>query len=730
CSHEADDEQNNSVPHLSQVRTTKASVSSQKTHPSEMRGPELKDILHWSNYKGAHCGAHCGHRTGACEKQLYFNAKIHTKQHIGGKHFRNNVDNAPFVKDCKISVSEKPLSCGELVRDFLASSRFHQQQFPHTREKLKRTQCGPAISGEKSQYNSGKYSKDFTYKHTLRCRGNTGRSRGLVDPRVAASALPPFPASPGARSGPASLLLRRSWSPGRLPGRRRFGPVPTRRVRESPRVLSLAPLGRRGNYITQQAPRRAAARPSNESAGRGGPSGSSVGGSLASDRRFGPRREGLHGAGGPGSEATPRQAGRAASPPAPRRPRSPMAAAAPRARAEVRPGRGAPPGVRAGCGRLVRAGRRAAAEPVWRSLPRWPRRLRPRGFPEKGVAARARARGSPRPVPRCCWGTAARRRPGPRWGRSSCCLRGAPIRAGLCREGPPFRALSGKRCGNLLQDPCRRGSAWRGGEAGFGGRRTRLQPVGDQNQAVAKAHDSRQPSLLRVFGYCFLHFPALCAPLTVVDCWHGVEDEEVPCEQMISTEGMSQVKTRKADPSPQEAQPFERCDPIARDVLPLAEHQQTCLVQKPYTCRKRSCFAASHQQYQPQYITEMPFRSSVDKTSFIKACTVHVSGKPFNSGEIGKDFIASMELYHQQVTLTREKPNINDCEYENVFHSGRSHHSWEECEKTFSYTDTLELSKPVNTVEGNFFLSPTEDLAQCFHGPVGPGHEQQDRGCL
>ncbi|KAF5929488.1 hypothetical protein HPG69_007240, partial [Diceros bicornis minor] len=102
-------------------------------------------------------------------------------------------------------------------------------------------------------------------------------------------------------------------------------------------------------------------------------------------------------------------------------------------------------------------------------------------------------------------------------------------------------------------------------------------------------------------------------------CWHRVEDGHAPSEQSICVQGVSQVRTLKAGSSSQEAQPFEMCGPILRDTLHMAEYQRTYLGQKTYTCGKQFCVAANLQQ--GQHIREKPFRSYVDRASFIKSCT-------------------------------------------------------------------------------------------------------------
>jgi len=172
CRHGAEDEeapeQKVSVQGVSQVRTFKAVVSPQKAHPREVCGHDLRDILLSTEHQATLCGQNL-YKIGACEKQLCFDANLqHQKEHIGEKCFRSNTGRAAFVKDYKLCVSGKPFSCGEVVRDILATSRFFQQQATHSREKSYRTtEYGASSRGRKAQRNWGEGTKDFTCRHTL-----------------------------------------------------------------------------------------------------------------------------------------------------------------------------------------------------------------------------------------------------------------------------------------------------------------------------------------------------------------------------------------------------------------------------------------------------------------------------------------------------------------------------------------------------------------------------------
>ncbi|XP_053463392.1 zinc finger protein 211-like isoform X2 [Nycticebus coucang] len=187
-------------------------------------------------------------------------------------------------------------------------------------------------------------------------------------------------------------------------------------------------------------------------------------------------------------------------------------------------------------------------------------------------------------------------------------------------------------------------------------------------------------------------------------CWREVEYQEAPPEQSIAVKGVSQVRTPKENSFSQNAYPCEICGLVFRDTLHLTEHQETHHGQKLYTCGKQFFFTADLQQHKRQHVREVPFRSSVDSTSFIKSCTVHVLGKPFNCREVGKGFLASLGFLHQQNIHMEEKPKSSHrCGV--VFHNGESHHNWGEYKKAFSHTDTLVQDQKILTRERLFECS-------------------------
>lgn len=160
-------EQRVSVQGVSQVRILKAVVSPQEAHPREVCGQDLRALLS-TEHQATLCGQN-HYQIGACEKQWYFGANLqHQKQHTGEKCFRSSMGRASFVKDNEFCVSGKPFSCGEVVRDSLATSRLLQHQATHAREKsCRRTEYGASSRGRKAQHNWGKGTQD--HLHTCTC---------------------------------------------------------------------------------------------------------------------------------------------------------------------------------------------------------------------------------------------------------------------------------------------------------------------------------------------------------------------------------------------------------------------------------------------------------------------------------------------------------------------------------------------------------------------------------
>ncbi|TKC43366.1 hypothetical protein EI555_014275, partial [Monodon monoceros] len=181
----------------------------------------------------------------------------------------------------------------------------------------------------------------------------------------------------------------------------------------------------------------------------------------------------------------------------------------------------------------------------------------------------------------------------------------------------------------------------------------------------------------------------------------AVEDEEMPSEQSVSAEGVSQMRIPRAGSSPERAQPCKMCIPVLRDILHLAEEQGTNREQKAYrcgACGKEFCFSANLQEHQKQHIREKPFSCDMGRPAFFKSCRIHVMENLSTYMEIGNNYVANMGV-QPQTTNTRKKLN-NSKECEAVFHSGKGHHSWGEGKKASRYTEILIQDERVLTTEG------------------------------
>ncbi|KAF5929482.1 hypothetical protein HPG69_007233 [Diceros bicornis minor] len=125
------------------VSQTRISPLSQKTHPYEMCGLVLKDILHLAERKG----------TQHSQKLLSATFEHQQEQHMEEKAFRSSVDTGSFVTSCRFCVSEKPFPWVKVWKDFLASFGHLQQQATHTRKKPQQiTHCKAALQSRKRHY--------------------------------------------------------------------------------------------------------------------------------------------------------------------------------------------------------------------------------------------------------------------------------------------------------------------------------------------------------------------------------------------------------------------------------------------------------------------------------------------------------------------------------------------------------------------------------------------------
>ncbi|XP_026893283.1 zinc finger protein 501-like [Acinonyx jubatus] len=194
-------------------------------------------------------------------------------------------------------------------------------------------------------------------------------------------------------------------------------------------------------------------------------------------------------------------------------------------------------------------------------------------------------------------------------------------------------------------------------------------------------------------------------------CWYGMEDEEA-----LSVPRMSLGKATDPGPPVWKAHPCEKCVLVGRDILYLAEDQGPHPGQKSYTCEacgKQLWFSTSLHQHQ-KHNEEKPFRWDMEVVTSYK---LHVSGKPFPCGEIGKDFLAILSLLQHQATLKGAKPHSSfehgesfqgrksphtcsdygksfSCDYNKLFQPQQldpreSSHAWENCAKPFNQSSIL-----------------------------------------
>ncbi|XP_059939212.1 zinc finger protein 671 [Mesoplodon densirostris] len=149
---------------VSQFRTPVAGL---KTHPCNMFGPILKDLLHLTEYPRGKTRQE-PHICEAHGKQFWFSADLHQhhKQHSGEQFFRRD-EGRDTVKSCRISVPEKTYIHGEGRVDLPATSGL-QHQVSHDRMKPhKSTEIGGALSTGQKLHKCSECGKVFTRKDTL-----------------------------------------------------------------------------------------------------------------------------------------------------------------------------------------------------------------------------------------------------------------------------------------------------------------------------------------------------------------------------------------------------------------------------------------------------------------------------------------------------------------------------------------------------------------------------------
>nr|KAF6412556.1 zinc finger protein 814 [Rousettus aegyptiacus] len=154
---------------VSQAGTPKEPSSSQKTHPCEMCGPVLRDILHLPEHQGTQNSQKLL-RCGACEKQFYFSANCqqHQEQQVGKKLFVSNVVRASFVMSGNLHVSGKPSVCTKVGKDFPTTAGPLQQQASHTTEQLNKiSKSEVTLQSIKSHNTWEECKRVFSPKHIL-----------------------------------------------------------------------------------------------------------------------------------------------------------------------------------------------------------------------------------------------------------------------------------------------------------------------------------------------------------------------------------------------------------------------------------------------------------------------------------------------------------------------------------------------------------------------------------
>lgn len=125
---------------------------------------------------------------------------------------------------------------------------------------------------------------------------------------------------------------------------------------------------------------------------------------------------------------------------------------------------------------------------------------------------------------------------------------------------------------------------------------------------------------------------------------------------------MSQIRTPKADLSSKTAHLCELCVQILRDFLYLDECQAIHSKLKLHRSRKQLHVSTNLDQHQKQCIREKLFRRDVDRTSFVKNCKFHVSGKSLVFRVVEKDFLIRSQFLQHWATNTWKRSNRTECE--------------------------------------------------------------------
>ncbi|XP_005861768.2 PREDICTED: zinc finger protein 772 [Myotis brandtii] len=185
------------------------------------------------------------------------------------------------------------------------------------------------------------------------------------------------------------------------------------------------------------------------------------------------------------------------------------------------------------------------------------------------------------------------------------------------------------------------------------------------------------------------------ALLASLGSWPGMEDEEIPCKQRVSAEGVSQVRTLKAGPSTQQAYPCEAGGLVLKDISHLAEHQETHSGQK--RCGKQFWFRGNL-HHQKQGSGEKPFRRDEGQAFLVSSCPAQPLAVPFAPGEAREGFSARSGRSQHRAPHGEWKPH-GDGKCEEALPSGQRHYECSECGKAFSRKDSLVQHQRVHTGE-------------------------------